>query len=73
MKIYHIDRQHGGGYDEYYGFIVIAESEEKAKEMVLHDNASEYLDLDLDKSFSIREIGETDLPPEIVMEDFHAG
>lgn len=73
MKIYFIDRRHGGGYDEYYGFVVIADSEKEAKEIVINKRGSEFLDLDLDKNFTVMEIGESTLASGIVMEDFHAG
>lgn len=62
-----------GYYDQFYGFVIRAENEEKARELASKESADEGLLFWKDRSLTICEELLPDGPEDILIRDFHAG
>ena len=59
-------------YDEYDGFVIIADTAKEARKMCLTGDEGKYRWLRPKRS-SVRKIGETKLKPQVVLASFNAG
>jgi hypothetical protein len=79
-KIYVVKREGSVSYDEYAGFVCIADSEEAARDMHPSGSVDDW-DADYDAwikraythTLSVTCIGLSLLEPQIVLTDYHAG
>lgn len=86
MKLWLVQRKEGfeASYDEYRGFVVSAESEERVKELIIEffdsnfykDDASfwkYHLTIDKSENIEIKQIGISIVPEGIILVDFYEG
>lgn len=75
MKIFAFrkNRNSPSDYDQYKGFVVIAEDEETARKMIEQRMIDESLSSLKASDFDAEVIGESRLPSRIVMEDYLRG
>ena len=59
-------------YDEYVGFVIIADTAKEARKLCLTGDESKYRWLNSKRS-SVRKIGETKLKPQVVLASLNAG